>query len=213
MYIVILLAIIMAIFGIIGYQRGIWPEVISLVVLLVAFTVVEKSPQRLIGYMNGLFIGVMLVFKSGLSDLNAGDLEAAKRKLEAIQAPFVGEQQGFALLVVMLVAAVIGYLLGILIKKKKSAIGAALGMLNGYILCAAFLPWLSGLSESALPLPPIRAGGGLAIDAGRQAGEAAAKLSLSPVLEWLTFKGGLPLIILMALIFIFAVWFMRPKKT
>ena len=212
-HVLILLAIIMAIFGIIGYQRGIWPEVLSLVVLVAAFTVVEKRPEQLIAYMNGLFMGVMLVIKSGLVDLSVGDLEAARRKLEAVEKPFVGRYEGFALVIVMVTAAVIAYLLGLLIKRKKSVFGAALGILNGYVLCAAFLPWVSGLSKSALPLPPIRKGEGLAIEAGRRAGEAVAKLTLPPVLEWLTFKGGLPLIILMALLFIIAVWLMRPRRT
>jgi len=212
-YIVILLAVIMAIFGIIGYQRGVWPEVVSLVVTIAAFIIVEKRPDQLIAYMNGFFMGAMLVIKSGLMDLNAGDLEAAARKLRAVEKPFVGEQQGFALAVVMLAAAVLGYLLGRWIKSKKSVIGGALGILNGYILCAAFLPWLSGLSKSALPVPPIRKGEGLIIESGREAGEAAVKLTPPPVLEWLTFKGGLPLIVLMALLFIFAVWLMRPRRT
>jgi len=211
-YIVILLALIMAIFGIIGYQRGIWPEVVSLVVLLASFTVVEKSPQRLIDYMNGLFIGMMLVLKSGLNDLNAGDLESAAHKLKAVEPPFVGGQKGFALAVVMVVMAIIGYVLGRWIKSKKSVFGAALGILNGYILSAAFLPWLSGLSGSDLPVPLIREGEGLVTETGRQAGEAAAKLTLPTVLEWLSLEGGLPLVLLIALLAIFAVWRMRPKK-
>jgi len=209
MYIVIILAVIMAIFGIIGYNRGIWPELLSLVILLAAFTVVEQDPELLINLLNGLFMGIMLALKSGLVDLSAGDLEAAQRKLRAIQKPFVDKYEGFALVIVMVTAALIGYLLGLLIKnKKKSPFGAALGILNGYILAAAFLPWLSGLSKSLLPLPPIREGEGAAIEVG----EVAAKLPPPPVLEWLKFKGGLPLVILMASLFIFAVWFMRPKK-
>lgn len=212
MYIVILLALIMAIFGIIGYQRGIWPEVVSLVMLLAAFTVVEKSPQRLIGYMNGLFIGLMLVLKSGLNDLNIGDLEAAAHKLRAIEKPFVEGYEGFALVIVMVVMAIIGYVLGRWIKSNKSVFGAALGILNGYILSAAFLPWLSGLSGSDLPVPLIREGEGLVIETGRQAGEAAAKLTVPAVLEWLSFKGGLPMVLLIALLAIFAVWRTRPRK-
>ena len=212
MYIVILLALIMAIFGIIGYQRGIWPEVVSLVVLLAAFTVVEKSPQLVIDYMNGLFIGLMLVVKSGLNDLNAGDLESAAHKLGVIEKPFAEGYEGFALVIVMVTAAIVGYLLGLLIKKKKSVFGAALGVLNGYIFSAAFLPWLSVLSASHLPVPPIRRGEGLVIETGHQAGEAAAELTLPTMLEWLSLKGGLPLVLLIALLAIFAVWRTRPSK-
>jgi len=211
-HIIILLAIVMAIFGIIGYHRGVWPEVVSLVVLIAAFTLVEKRPEQLIDLLNGLFMGVMLAIKSGLYDLSTGNLEEAKRKLEAIEKPFVGRYEGFALVVVMVVAALVGYLLGRWIKSRKSALGAALGILNGYVLCAAFLPWLSRLPKSALPLPPIRKGEGLTIEAGRRAGQVAAKLAPPPVAEWLKFKGGLPLIILMALLFILAVWLMRPRR-
>ena len=214
MYIIILLAVIMAIFGIVGFRRGIWPEIVSLIILLVAFVIVERNPQRLIGYMNALYIGFQLVLKSGLNDLSAGDLDSAAAKLRSVERPFQGGSQGFALLAIMVAAAVAGYALGKLVKSGKSPIGGSLlGLLNGYILSAAFLPWLSGLSARDLPVPFIRPGDGLMLGGGSQAAGAAQRLTLPPVLDWLTLRGGLPLVLLLALLFVFAVWRMRPKKT
>ena len=214
MYIVILLALVMATFGIIGYRRGVWPEVVSLIILLLGFVVVERSPQRLIGYMNALYIGFMLVLKSGLNDLSAGDLDSAAAKLRSVERPFAGGSQGFALLAIMVTAAAIGYLLGKLVKSEKSPIGGSLlGLLNGYILCAAFLPWLSGLSAGDLPLPFIRQGDGLVIGGSQGAAGVAERLTLPPVLDWLSLRGGLPLVLLLALLFVFAVWRMRPGGT
>lgn len=208
----VLLAIIMAAMGIIGYRRGWRPELVNLGVLLAAFVAIEKNPQKLIDYMNGLFIGFTLLIKSGLSDLNAGDLDAAAAKLRAVDRPFQGDESGFALLLIMVAAAGLGYVLGRWIRKDASVAGAAVGVLNGYVLSAAFLPWLSGLSASDLPVPFIRQGQGLALRAGHGAGEATSGLSLPPVLEWLTLEGGLPLVVLIAALAVFAVWRARPRK-
>jgi len=213
LYIVVLLAVIMATLGIVGYRRGIWPEVVSLIILLLAFVMVERSPQQLIGYMNALYIGVMLVVKSGLNDLSAGDLDSAAAKLRSVEKPFAGGNQGFALLAIMVAAAIVGYMLGKLVRSKKSPIGGSLvGLLNGYILSAAFLPWLSGLSAGNLPVPFIRQGDGLVIGAGQRSAGVAETLTLPLVLDWLSLGGGLPLVLLLALLFIFAVWRMRSGK-
>ena len=213
LHIVVVLAAIMAAFGIIGYRRGIWREAASLAVLLAAFAVVEKSPQQLIGYMNALYVGLVLVIKSGLNDLNAGDLEAAADKLRSVDKPFEGSYEGLALLAVMVIATIVGFLVGRLIKEQRSSIGSAvLGVLNGYILSAACLPWLSGLSRNDLPVPFIRMGEGLVVENGGRATSIASDLALPPMLDWLSLQGGLPFVALLALLFVFAVWRMRPKR-
>jgi hypothetical protein len=211
--IVVILAIILAAFAFIGYRRGIWREVASLAMLLGTFTVVEESPQPLIRHMDALYTEVMLAVKSGLGDLSAGDLEASVAKLEAIEKPFAGRFEGLAPLAVMFAAAAGGYLVGRLIKSKQSSFrGAVLGMLNGYVLSASFLPWLPELTDGDLPLPFAREGEGLLTAAGREVGEAAASLTSPTVLEWLSLNGGLPLAAILALLFTFAVWRMKPKK-
>ena len=160
-----------------------------------------------------LYIGFALVIKSGLNDLSAGDLEAAAAKLRSVERPFADSSEGFALLAVMIAAAAIGYLLQRFIKSSGSPLGGAIvGMLNGYILSATFLPWLSGLSGSDLPVPLIRDGEGLSIGIGGKVGDAVSRLTVPSDLEWLSSKGGLPMIALLALLFIFAVWRMRPRK-
>jgi len=213
MSIVMLMAVVMAISGVIGYRRGLRPALLNLATLVAGFFVVERDPQRLIDSMNALFVGLALVVRTGLGEVSAGDMEAAARKLQSVSAPFTGQNTGLALAIVMALAAVLGWLLGHRIKTKPSAIGAAVGIANGYVLAAAFMPWLTTISADALPVPFIRKGQGLPTLSLGRLGGVASKLALPPVLEWLSFEGGLPLIIVVGALAIFAVWRMKPKRS
>jgi hypothetical protein len=213
MSIVMLMAIVMAVSGVIGYRRGLWPALLNLGALAAGFFVVEKDPQRLVDSMNALFVGLALVVRTGFGEVSAGDVEAAAQRLQSASAPFTGEHSGLALAIVMVAAAVVGWLLGVRIKTKPSVVGAAVGIANGYVLAAAFVPWLTSMSADALPVPFIRKGQGLPAVSTSGLGAAASKLALPPVLEWLSFEGGLPLVILVGVLAIFAVWRMKPRRS
>ena len=151
------IATVMAIFGVIGYYRGTAPTLVALIILFIAFTFVELAPDTIITYLNGMYIGVRLVLKSGLSDIAAGDLESASEKLETIEAPFEGDTENLALLIVIGGAVLVGLLLGLLFRKSKSSLlGGALGLAYGYLLCAATLPLLFDIPAKILPVPPVR---------------------------------------------------------
>lgn len=211
MSVLMIVAIIMAISGVIGYKRGLWPALLNLATLLAGFIFVEKDPQRLVDSMNALFIGLGLVARTGFGE--SSGLQTVARKMQEAEAPFTGEHTGLALVIVMIVAAVVGWLLGQRIKTKPSAVGAAVGIANGYVLAAAFVPWLTLVSADQLPVPFVREGQGLPVVTARQVGEAAGRFSLPPFLEWLSSEGGLPLVILVGVLAVFAVWRMKPRRS
>jgi hypothetical protein len=143
----------MAIFGIYGYKRGFWPMVLSLVLLFVAALVVRRGADTIIKYMNGLWMGGMLVLKSGLNDIASGDLDSAAAKLESIQKPFVDQREWFAYLLIIGGAVFLGWLLGFLFRNSKSSIwGMLVGLVYGYVLAAALVPLVLGFSAWFLPI-------------------------------------------------------------
>ncbi len=149
-----IVAAIMALCGIYGYRKGFWPMLIGLAILLVALLAVRRGEDTLIRYLNGIFIGAMLVFKSGLTDLSQGNLEAAKQKLASVQKPFSDEGEKWALVIVIALAIVLAILAGLPFKKKTSVWGLLLGLGYGYLLSGALLPVLLGFPETALPMAP-----------------------------------------------------------
>ncbi len=147
------LATIMAISGIIGYKRGFWPTALALVLLFIAAIIVRRGADTIIKYMNGMWMGAMLVFKSGLNDIASGNLESAAEKLKSVEKPFVDQSEWFAYLLIIGAAVFLGWLLGLLFKKSKSSIwGMLVGLAYGYVLAAALVPLVLGFSSWFLPI-------------------------------------------------------------
>ena len=145
-------AAIMAVCGIVGYKQGFWATLIALFLLFVATLIIRRGADTLIKYMNGLWLGAMLVFKSGLSDLSAGNLESAKAKLESVEKPFVDEQEWFAYLLILGAAVFVGWLIAVLMKNKPSIWGLLVGLVYGYVLAAAIIPLVFGFTSWFLPI-------------------------------------------------------------
>lgn len=175
-----IVAALMAVFGIIGFRKGFWPMLAALAILWFALMIFNNGMSKIISLMNGLFMGIMLVFKSGLTDLSTGDLESAAAKLESIQKPFTGERTLLALIIVVGAAIVIGWLVGLLFRSSPPSIwGMLLGLLYGYVLAATFLPVILGVSlDTAF--------------GGAQGGTAAGACSspLDRFLCWITQPGN-----------------------
>ena len=132
---VLLLATTMAIFGTLGYLKGSRWIFISLLILLLAFIAIKVVPDQIVSLLNGLYIGVMLTLKGGLSAIASGDLEAAKETVSSIEKPFTAENENFALLLVILGAVGFGLLLYLIMKKNKpSVFGLILGLVYGLSL-------------------------------------------------------------------------------
>jgi hypothetical protein len=167
---ILLLATTMAIFGVLGYLKGSKWAFVSLLILLVAFVLVEYRPDTIVATINGLYLGVMLTLKGGLGALASGDLEEAKATLEDIERPFTDQNQNLALLLVILGAVVIGLILAAVMKSKPGVFGMIWGLVYGYVLSAAVLPLISSNPAATLPVPLLR-------PAEREPGAAAAQAS------------------------------------
>jgi len=208
----VVLALAMAVFGVLGFQRGIWPEGVNLATVLSGFAVVERSPEKLMHYLNGLFGGLSLVVQAGISDLDKQDLSSLATQLDSSSGlSFLGTDPGVALAIVMGGATLVGFLIGQLLKKSRSLVGGALGMTKGYVLSASLLPWISGIAEGSLPVPWLSRSDGL-VAASTSGTGTATTLTLPKVMEWLSFQDGLPLVLIIAGIAVFAVWRTRPNK-
>ena len=154
---VLLLATTMAIFGTLGYLKGSRWIFISLLILLLAFIAIKLVPDQIVSLLNGLYIGVMLTLKGGLSEIASGDLEAAKETVSSIEKPFTAENENFALLLVILGAVGFGLLLYLIMKKNKpSVFGLILGLVYGYVLAAAVVPLMTNIAPSKIPVPIIQ---------------------------------------------------------
>ena len=167
---ILLLATTMAIFGVLGYLKGSKWAFISLLILLVAFVLVEYRPDTIIATINGLYLGVMLTLKGGLGALASGDLEEAKATLEDIERPFTDQNQNLALLLVILGAVVVGLILAAVMKSKSGVFGMIWGLVYGYVLSAAVLPLISSNPAATIPVPLLR-------PVEREPGAAAAQAS------------------------------------
>jgi hypothetical protein len=167
---ILLLATTMAIFGVLGYLKGSKWAFISLLILLVAFVLVEYRPDTIVATINGLYLGVMLTLKGGLGALASGDLEEAKAALEDIERPFTDQNQNLALLLVILGAVVVGLILAAVMKSKSGVFGMIWGLVYGYVLSAAVLPLISSNPAATIPVPLLR-------PVEREPGAAAAQAS------------------------------------
>lgn len=155
--ILILVATIMAAFGVAGYLRGTRIMVISLALLFLVVALLEKRGDQLVTYLNGLYLGIVLTFRSGLSDIASGDLDSAAAKLKSIERPFVDERANLGLLLILTLAVLALFILTAILKKhrKPSLMGAVAGIAYGYLLAAALFP-LIGLPAGLLPIPLLR---------------------------------------------------------
>ncbi len=167
---ILLLATTMAIFGVLGYLKGSKWAFISLIILSVAFVLVEYKPDTIVATINGLYLGVMLTLKGGLGALASGDLEAAKATLEDIEKPFTDQNENLALLLVIFSAVAIGLILAAVMKSKPGVFGMVWGLMYGYLLSAAVLPLISSNPAAMIPVPLLR-------PVERAPGSAAAQAS------------------------------------
>jgi len=83
--------------------------VLSLILLFVAALIIRRGAGHHHQIHEWHVAGGMLVFKSGLSDIAAGDLDSASQKLESIEKPFVDEREWFAYLLIIGAAVFFGW--------------------------------------------------------------------------------------------------------
>jgi hypothetical protein len=152
LFILLIVATTMAIFGCLGYMWGGKKTFILLLILLGTLLVIAAMGDQIVTYLNGMYIGVMLVLKSGLNDIAAGDLDSASAKLEEIESPFTEDNQWLAYLLVFMGAIILGLVIGLFIKNRKSLFGGFLGLAYGYLVAATIVYLVPGLPP-VLPVP------------------------------------------------------------
>jgi hypothetical protein len=167
---ILLLATTMAIFGVLGYLKGSKWAFISLLILSVAFVLVEYRPDTIVLALNGIYTGVMLVLNGGLGALASGDFEAVQEVYSQIDPLFTDQNENLALLLVILSAVAIGLILAAVMKSKPAVFGMIWGLAYGYLLSAAVLPLISSNPAATIPVPLLR-------PVEREPGAAAAQAS------------------------------------
>lgn len=152
----IVLAAFMAIFGVVGYLRGLRAAFFVLVLTLLAVAITGSLGDVLIRYINAFGKGFRFLLSGGMSALTGeGGAEEALQALK--NAPPLVEDTNEPLVLGLLFVIVV--LLALLLsgipyfKGKRSVFGLFLGLLAGYVVTGTIIravtPELSGL----VPLP------------------------------------------------------------
>ncbi len=156
----IVLATIMAIFGVLGYQRGTKASVFMAGVVMFGLALINRQADKIGSAINGLNFGIRFVLAGGLQALggSGNKSEAIDQVIESMGevTPLVregGAGLGLALAFALLV------LIGLLVSNAKWFKGRAsvpslvVGLANGYLISAYLVRALIPDGDSSLPLP------------------------------------------------------------
>jgi hypothetical protein len=157
--VLIVAAAIMAVFGMISYQRGTRFGIMITVLVWGGLIVVGRAGNQVAKLVNGFAFGVRLMMAGGLQALGGGEdraeaLRQAIARVGPVQPLIPADQPGAALVLVLFVVLSLGLLLGMLnvLKGAASLAGLVLGLINGYVIVAALLAVLAP-EVAFLPLP------------------------------------------------------------
>ncbi len=184
----IILATVMALFGVLGYQRGTKSMLFTAAFLLLGLLALSRAAGLIATLINGLNFAVRFVFAGGLQALAADDrtaaLEAAFERVGSVT-PLVSVSDtglasgpGMILVLVILIAA--AFLLGMLkfLRSRQSALGLFLGLGIGYVLTAFVIRVLLPDAPLQLALPAALFGASFATPASAAVPAEASFLSL-----------------------------------
>ena len=152
----IVLAAIMALFGVLGYQRGTRSSLFTAAVIWLSLLVMTRLGGKVTSLINGIAFGVRFILSGGLQALGSGGDrgEAVNRVFQGMGnvKPLVTEGSASMALVFILLA-VTAVLLGQLawFKGRHSLSGLVLGLFAGYIV-SGYLVWTL-LPEADIQLP------------------------------------------------------------
>ena len=169
----IILATVMAIFGVFGYLRGVKFSWFNAALVVLSIMLLNRMGDALVRVID-LFYRVGRAMLAGGFKAISGEGEGGFAKLGELvsKVPSLIGRDGTptALVLIFLLILGVGFLLGTLkfFKSKASYLGLALGLLTGYVVSAYMLSrvlpeagiqlplpaWLLGLpSRAALPVP------------------------------------------------------------
>jgi hypothetical protein len=152
----IVLAVVMAAFGIYGYQRGTKVSLLMVGMVVGALLLMSIFGEQVAALINGLAKALQFVFSGGLQALgNGGDSAGAVLSHMRSTKPLVSsESPGAGVIMILGTAIVIAFLLGLLngLRGSPSFAGLVLGLISGYLVTAYLLAALA-LETAILPLP------------------------------------------------------------
>lgn len=169
---ILVLGAFMAIFGVIGYQRGTRAAVVVLVAAVLGLLVIGPLGATVIRYINAFGKGFRFLASGGMAALTgSGSADTAIAALQNTPALVQTNDSPVVLGLLYVVLVLIGLLVSRLpwFKGKDSVWGLVLGLVAGYLVggivvralwpqYVAFLP-LPVLAEPAAPIPAPVSGG------------------------------------------------------
>jgi hypothetical protein len=157
----ILLATLMALFGVLGYQHGTRTGIFTAGAVYLIALVLDRFAGRVRSLVNGLYFGVRFVLAGGLPALGGvGDRgEAINRVITSMGEvrPLIGENGGlgFALVFGLLVACVVLVGRSKWLKTRSSWGGLWSGLVSGYVASAYLVGTLLPEAGVRFPLPLV----------------------------------------------------------
>lgn len=156
----ILLATVMAVFGVFGYLRGGKSTLLTTAIIWLGLVLVSRFAGVIATMVNGVNYGIRFVLAGGMGALGgSGDKGDAINQVFARMGPvtplIAADGSGPGLILVFLLLMVIGLLLGALksLKSKSSPLSLILGLVNGYVISAYLLRMALPEAGILLPLP------------------------------------------------------------
>jgi hypothetical protein len=200
---VIILATVMAVFGVLGYQRGGRSSLVTLIITGLGMLVLSLQSGRVVSLINGIGVGVRFALAGGLTAMGGGDnSDAMTKALAAARAApklIPADRPEIVALALLGILVFVALLLGLLkwFRRPASVLGLILGLLNGYLLSAYVLGSLFP-QFAILPSPLLPKAAAQAV-AARPATPASAGLEPLALLSGLVGSKELPLIATLAL--------------
>ena len=156
MEVLIVLATIMAIFGVIGFQRGTKFSVFYIALALLGIVVLERIGDTLVSIIDLLYRVSRAMLGGGFKALSGGEGGFGKlgELVEKVPSLVGKDDKQIALALILLSIMMLGFFLGGLkvFKSRASLLGLALGLLTGYIASAYLLQPLLPGTGVRLPL-------------------------------------------------------------
>lgn len=156
----ILLATVMAVFGVFGYLRGFKSILLTTAIIWLGLVLVSRFGDLIAKTVNGLNYAVRFALAGGLGALGgSGDkgeaITQVFERMGAVKPLISADGTGPGMLLVFLLLVMLGLLLGALkkLKTKSSPLSLILGLLNGYVVTAFLLRMALPEAGILLPLP------------------------------------------------------------
>jgi hypothetical protein len=129
-------------FGIIGFKWGTKKSLLYAFAIFLGEVMVssEAMAQKVIAYLNGMYMGVMLALKGGLAPLGRGDVETARKIVAGVHPPFSLDATTILVIWALLLAIALGLGSLKMFQGKPSIWGAILGGAMGYAIGLLVLP-------------------------------------------------------------------------